>query len=197
MSSWTKEPSSAKPPRRIPEGYGSRSLTILRESVKRGLRLAKDGSIILPSGRRTRGRQGSGRYPYRSVHIGANGKHCKVSSARVICYLAHGEPPAPHYLADHINGDPLDDRPENLRWATYADNLCNGEANRADGVSPQRVQECLAALAGIPDPAAALKAAREALRGVAEHLENMCEPDCPDAAKCREALALIGGGECG
>ncbi len=183
----------SKPPKRIPEGYGTRSLAVLRESVKRGLRLEGD-SVVLPSGRKTKGTMGTGKYAYHSIHIGANGKHCKVTRARVVCYLAHGEPPAPHYVADHINGDPHDDRPENLRWATYADNVCNNAATRSGGISPQRVQACIDALAGIPDPAAYIKAMREAIgtmRKVVELIRHVETATARGGHRLDEATRLL------
>lgn len=40
-----------------------------------------------------------------------------ISKARVICIAAHGLPPADKQFVKHINGDTLDDSPENLQWA--------------------------------------------------------------------------------
>lgn len=40
-----------------------------------------------------------------------------LSKARVICIAAHGLPPADKQFVKHINGDTLDDSPENLQWA--------------------------------------------------------------------------------
>jgi hypothetical protein len=56
---------------------------------------------------------------YRIVFV--DGRH--YSAHRVVWALAHGtEPPA---ILDHINGDPTDNRPSNLRKAEHGQNLWN------------------------------------------------------------------------
>lgn len=44
---------------------------------------------------------------------------------REVCRRAHGAPPGPAFVADHLNGDSLDCRRENLRWATLSMNAKN------------------------------------------------------------------------
>ena len=58
--------------------------------------------------------------------------------ARVVYLIEHGQWPSP--CVDHINGDSLDDRPENLRAATYRQNAQNQmpRQNKASGL-PQGV----------------------------------------------------------
>lgn len=56
---------------------------------------------------------------YWYVRIG--GKTFKRS--RVVYFMTHGK--WPHPCVDHINGDSLDDRPQNLRPATYTQNRVN------------------------------------------------------------------------
>lgn len=44
---------------------------------------------------------------------------------REICIRAYGPPPGPKFISDHLNGDSLDCRRENLRWATLSMNAKN------------------------------------------------------------------------
>jgi len=41
-----------------------------------------------------------------------------VPRARLICLAAHPQEGWERLQADHVNSDPSDDRPENLRWLT-------------------------------------------------------------------------------
>lgn len=50
----------------------------------------------------------------------------RVAYARLMCWQHHGAPPGPRFRADHINDDPMDDRPENLQWLHEVDNLHKG-----------------------------------------------------------------------
>lgn len=56
---------------------------------------------------------------YRAIYVDG-----QIQSAhRVIWVMVHGR--EPNGYIDHINGDILDNRPENLREATHAQNMCN------------------------------------------------------------------------
>jgi len=46
----------------------------------------------------------------------------KLPVHRLVCEAFHGPCPSDKKLVAHANGDPLDNRPSNLRWATYAEN---------------------------------------------------------------------------
>ena len=59
-------------------------------------------------------------------------KHGRYLSHRVAWFLYYGEQPP--NIIDHINGDPTDNRIENLRAATVAENLRN-QATRKDNTS--------------------------------------------------------------
>ncbi len=56
---------------------------------------------------------------YRRIPIGGKG----VAAHHVVFALKHGR--WPQASIDHINGDPLDNRPENLRECTHAQNMWN------------------------------------------------------------------------
>lgn len=69
-------------------------------------------------------------YARRSVHTGLLTKNGKPQSAnlwlhRLICQRAYGQPEEAGMIADHINGDTLDNRRVNLRWATKVANARN------------------------------------------------------------------------
>ena len=62
---------------------------------------------------------------------------------RVVCEVWHGPPPSPKHEAAHLNGDPTDNRPENLAWVTHRENehhkILHGTAN----ITPVDVQDAI------------------------------------------------------
>jgi hypothetical protein len=48
-------------------------------------------------------------------------KNYRVS--RLVCEAFHGPAPFPRAVVMHLNDDPTDNRPENLRWGTQKENL--------------------------------------------------------------------------
>lgn len=134
--------------------WGDRSTPILREAIRRGMRLNADGKVILQSGRVS----GDGKpckEGYRLLGLSVDGQRCTVSVARVVCLLAHGEPPTPYHVADHIDGNKLNDHPSNLRWATRSENVRNSHHTRKHATLPK-----------YSDIAAELAAARALLEAV-------------------------------
>jgi hypothetical protein len=62
--------------------------------------------------------------PYIQVSINDNGKTRKIMLSQWVLLNA-GQPREPGKVADHINGDTLDNRLSNLRWVTHSDNMRN------------------------------------------------------------------------
>lgn len=63
-------------------------------------------------------------YACRSARI--SGRYFSVYLHKEICFRATGMPPSPrHIIADHMNGNSLDCRRSNLRWATPSENRQN------------------------------------------------------------------------
>lgn len=62
------------------------------------------------------------------------GRHRKVS--RLVCATFHGPAPSPRHHAAHLNGDSLDNRPQNLTWKAPAENeadkILHGTSNRGE-----------------------------------------------------------------
>ncbi|QDF19815.1 HNH endonuclease [Mycobacterium phage LilSpotty] len=49
-------------------------------------------------------------------------KKRKVKVHRFVCEVFNGPPPSPTHEVRHLNGDPRDNRPENLAWGTAKEN---------------------------------------------------------------------------
>lgn len=78
----------------------------------------------------------SGRLAYisRSTRLhGAKGKQTRLYLHKEILKRAVGPGKRTHPIADHINGDSLDNRRHNLRWANAAMNAQNNPVKRAKG----------------------------------------------------------------
>lgn len=70
-------------------------------------------------------KQRLGRYAY--VTLRERGRHSPHLVHRLVCAAFHGAPPSPKHHAAHWDGDGLNNRADNLRWATSAEN----EADKA------------------------------------------------------------------
>lgn len=58
----------------------------------------------------------------------------ETTASRVMCILAHGEPPAPEFDSAHSCGNRPCCNPRHLRWATKAENQADRIADGTDGV---------------------------------------------------------------
>lgn len=74
---------------------------------------------------------------YIFVSIGSQ----KYYAHRLVCEAFHGEPSerSARQTVNHINGDKLDNRPENLEWASYRSNAKHA---RDTGLNKQHGERC-------------------------------------------------------
>lgn len=129
--------------RRCAEGYGVKTLRLMRAAKARGMHLRADGALVLPTGKVHDSKPHNGR---KRVNLAIDGENSTISVARIVCFLAHGEPPTPNSVTDHIDGDTLNDAPENLRWATYSENTRNSRFSRKKTFEQAAAEACT----GIP-----------------------------------------------
>jgi hypothetical protein len=174
--------------KRCKDGYGVKSLEMLRIAKDRGMHLNADGKIVLPNGKVANSKPQWGRS---RINLGINGVACTIQTARAVCFLAWGEPPTNNSVADHIDGDTLNDHPSNLRWATYGENMLNNKFTRVK----TREQKCVEYCAGINPEAVPemLEALRAIISVPAEQFANARQFQAWCELKSRAALAKAEG----
>lgn len=59
---------------------------------------------------------------YRMYYLGTASGSKRKSGHRLVCEAFHGPAPEGKPLVRHLDGDPLNNRPENLRWGTHSEN---------------------------------------------------------------------------
>jgi len=78
------------------------------------------------------------------VTLQQEGKHSLIV-ARLVCEAFHGQPPSQDHQAAHNNGNRLDNRSKNLRWATgkenQADRIVHGTDLRGSRSPMSKLQE--------------------------------------------------------
>lgn len=60
---------------------------------------------------------------YLRVQAWSEGKPRSLRVHRAVCEAFNGPSPKPDCVVEHLNHDKLDNRPENLRWSTQAENV--------------------------------------------------------------------------
>jgi len=91
-----------------------RSLTrIIGEGLGRGFPRTQRGRILRP----TKLKNG-----YWAHSLRRDGKNTWFYVHIAVCLAAHGPKPTPKHRVRHLDGDPLNNRPENLRWGTQREN---------------------------------------------------------------------------
>lgn len=75
-------------------------------------------------------RDGGGIYARPQVSIRFDGIKKEIYYARLVWCWVHGQWPDPEKVIDHINGDHMDDRIENLREVTMSDNMRNARISK-------------------------------------------------------------------
>lgn len=66
---------------------------------------------------------------YECISLSLNGKSRHHLVSRLVCRAFHGEPPTPKHDAAHGDGKPLNNREDNLRWATRVENMADSFAH--------------------------------------------------------------------
>ncbi len=140
--------------KRCTDGYGVKSVRIMAKAKERGLHLNAGGQIVLPSGKV---HQGTPQWGRDRINLSIDGERVLISTARVVCFLAHGNPPHPTSVADHIDGNTLNDHPDNLRWATYSENTRNTSFARSETWEMKAIRACT----GMADPQSEIASLRE------------------------------------
>jgi hypothetical protein len=64
-----------------------------------------------------------GKLPYLEVALSHEGEPRSFLVHRLVALAFHGESPIDRPIATHRDGDPQNNRPDNLAWATQSENL--------------------------------------------------------------------------
>lgn len=116
-------------------------MEVVNHPYLEGVKCRDDGAVFIPASGAHKGhwtfgtRRNSG---YRQV--GTFGRH--YPAHRLICEAFHGKCPEGRPEVDHIDRDPSNNKPENLRWCSQSEN------NRNRGVYAQ------CGISSVDDPAA-------------------------------------------
>lgn len=100
-----------------------------------GVTALANGRIQGVSGKILRGRPDRDGYLYVAVQRdGRPRKQDRTAVHTLVCLAFHGPKPTTAHQVAHRNGVPDDNRPENLRWATSAENHADRKGHGTDPV---------------------------------------------------------------
>jgi len=93
----------------------------------------------------------------------------------LMCTAFHGEKPSPSHVADHIDLDPTNNRPDNLRWLTHKENIQASYANNKNRKSsaPQQSLPVLGRKYKSTDPWVRYESMSEAARQLGLKVGNV------------------------
>lgn len=74
--------------------------------------------------------RGGNVYAKRGTRLRSEGRQITILMHAVVCELEHGPRPTPQHTPHHKNYDPLDNRRENLCWATKSEQRKNQRNKR-------------------------------------------------------------------
>jgi hypothetical protein len=98
------------------EAYAASSLgRVMRVRGGRGARL---GGILKPKPHK---------HGYRVVDLSQDNIVTRLTIARCMALAFYGAPPTPDHVAAHWDGNPKHDRLDNIRWATYDENMADAD----------------------------------------------------------------------
>jgi hypothetical protein len=112
--------------------YEVSSFGMIRRTVS--TTCAKAGSLIA-------GRVGDRGYRY--FNATANGKRKTLKFHRIVCEAFHGPQPSPRHVVAHNDGNRLNNRADNLRWATTRENHADRHEHGTNPAGSRNGRACL------------------------------------------------------
>jgi hypothetical protein len=112
--------------------YEVSSFGMIRRTVS--TTCSKAGSLI--SGR-------VGERGYRYFNATTSGKRKVLKFHRIVCEAFHGPQPSPKHVVAHNDGNPLNNRADNLRWATARENHADRYEHGTNPAGSRNGRACL------------------------------------------------------
>ncbi len=109
-----------------------------------GFVVTDEGAVIGPSGRELQHFPNKRGYRRVNVYLGS-GRWRQVSVHTLVCEAFHGPQPTGAVLVAHGDGNPANNRADNLRWASYRDNEADKRAHGRALIGERHHQAVLSA----------------------------------------------------